>query len=445
MNIESVHDKLLSASSTFAVVGLGYVGLPLAAAFVEAGHTVLGFDLDAEKVDKLNRHECYVFHLGSAWLKANPQLFRATVSPTELTKADAIMICVPTPLQGDGQTPDLSYVVATANMIASRLRPGQLIVLESTVMPGTTRNLLGKILFEAGQSMGLTIGEDFFVGFSPEREDPGNKDYTLQEIPKIVSGLEPNATALITTLYSIICEKLVPVSSCEVAEAAKLLENTYRAVNIALVNELRMLFNEAHLDIHEVIEAAATKPFGFAPFYPGPGYGGGCIPVSPQYLNSWLADTIDAESSFISLATKMNDDVTRYILRELGKLLRQRGTTIHMAKILVLGVAYKANINDTRHSPSFPIMQRMLDSGAAVCYHDPYVPTLPKLRHYPDLQRLTSVPLIPATLAENDAVLICTPHSCYDYDFIAQHAKLVVDTRNVANVMTNAAYKVVKV
>jgi UDP-N-acetyl-D-glucosamine dehydrogenase len=416
---------ILGKTARVGVIGLGYVGLPLIRAFVAAGYRTLGFDVDPSKIDRLLAGTSYISHIPSEWIArclAEGQ-FEPTGDPRRLAEADAILICVPTPLS-DSRDPDLSYVENTARQIAAVLRPGQLVILESTTYPGTTRDVVLPLL-EAG---GLKVGRDFYLAYSPEREDPGNAHFEASVIPKVVGGIDLQSSRLAMLLYGQAVVKVVPVSSCEVAEACKILENTYRAVNIALVNELKMLYDRMGIDVWEVIEAAATKPFGFQPFYPGPGLGGHCIPIDPFYL-SWVARKHGMPTRFIELAGEINTQMPQYVVDRLTDALNERSKAVKGSKICVLGVAYKRDIDDPRESPSFVLMELLLARGAELTYNDPHVPALPKMRHH-RLPALTSTPLTADFLASQDCVLIATDHSAYDYDFIVRHAPLVVDTRN---------------
>ena len=342
---------------------------------------------------------------------------------TRLSEVDVVLICVPTPLT-DSRDPDLQYVESTTRSIASALRPGQLIVLESTTYPGTTRDLMLPILKESG----LTEGEDFFLAYSPEREDPGNPDFTAGTIPKVVGGLEPNSTELATLFYAQAISSVVPVDSCEAAEACKILENTYRSVNIAMVNELKVLFQKIGIDIWKVIDAAKTKPFGFQAFYPGPGLGGHCIPIDPFYL-SWVARKHEMPTKFIELAGEINSSMPLYVINRLAEALNQHGKPVKGSKVGILGMAYKKDVDDHRESPSFKLMEILLARGAEVTYCDPHVPKLPKMRHY-DVPAMSTQDLGPAYWSSLDCTLISTDHSLFDWDEIVEHSKLVVDTRN---------------
>ena len=421
------------------VIGLGYVGLPLISAFFNKGFRALGFDVDDKKVQALNQGRSYIKHINSdtvqKWRESGR--FEATAQPERLAEPDVLLICVPTPLN-DSRDPDLAYVIETTRSIAKSLRPGQLIILESTTYPTTTRDVMLPILEETG----LKAGQDFYLAYSPEREDPGNPDYTAAGIPKVVGGYDPVSLDLACTLYSQAIVRVVPVSSCEVAEACKILENTYRAVNIALVNELKLLFDRMGIDVWEVIDAAKTKPFGFQAFYPGPGLGGHCIPIDPFYL-TWLARRQGLTTRFIELAGEVNAHMPSYVITRLAEFLNERSKPIKGSKILLLGVAYKKDVDDPRESPSFVLMEELLKRGADLSYNDPHVPHLPSMRHH-DLPAMSSVELTPETLAAQDCVLIATDHSAYDYDFIVKYAPLVLDTRNATKSVTDAREKIVK-
>ena len=418
-------EAIQNKSAKVGVVGLGYVGIPLIQAFVKAGFSTMGFDIDQRKVDRLLAGESYIGHIPSSWIAEciGSKRFVPTADMKRLAEADAILICVPTPLS-ESRDPDLSYIEATARHIAASLRPGQLIVLESTTYPGTTRDVVLPIL----EASGLKAGKDFFLAYSPEREDPGNPNFTASAIPKVVGGIESQSAELAQILYSHAVVRVVPVSSCEVAEACKILENTYRSVNIAMVNELKVLFDRIGLDVWEVIEAAKTKPFGFQAFYPGPGLGGHCIPIDPFYL-SWVARKHGLITRFIELAGEINTSMPLYVINRVTEALNDAGKPIRGSKICILGIAYKKDVDDPRESPSFELIELLMDRGAVLSYNDPHVPKLPKMRHHRKLE-LNSQPLEPDFLASQDCVLIATDHSAYDYDLIVKHSRLVVDTRN---------------
>jgi UDP-N-acetyl-D-glucosamine dehydrogenase len=428
-----------SKKARVGVIGLGYVGLPLVRAFVEAGYRTLGFDVDQTKVDRLLAGESYISHIAGDWIArcVAEKQFAPTADMRRLAEPDALLICVPTPLT-NSRDPDLNYVENTARQIAAALRAGQLVVLESTTYPGTTRDVVLPLL----ESNGLEVGRDFYLAYSPEREDPGNARFSASVIPKVVGGIDQTSAELAQALYRQAVVEVVPVSSCEVAEACKILENTYRAVNIALVNELKMLYDRMGIDVWEVIEAAATKPFGFQPFYPGPGLGGHCIPIDPFYL-SWVARKHGLPTRFIELAGEINTHMPNYVVERLTAALNDRGKPIKGSKICVLGVAYKKNVDDPRESPAFVLMELLLARGAVLSYNDPHVAQLPAMRHH-CLPPMSNVKLTADFLASQDCVLIATDHSAYDYDFIVRHAPLVIDTRNATKNVADRADKVCK-
>lgn len=422
---EELIQKIITREAIVGVIGLGYVGLPLVKTFLLNGFQVVGFDVDQQKIDCLRRGESYIKYFPGSELK--PFLTKGNFQPTtdfqKLSQVEIIIICVPTPLDAH-RNPDLSYVLKTTRTVAEYLRPGQLIVLESTTYPGTTEEEMKPILEETG----LVVGQDFFLAYSPERENPGDTRYTTDKIPKVVGGVTPACLKVAQTLYDQIVVKTVPVSSCRVAEATKLLENIFRSVNIALVNELKMIFERMGIDVWEVIEAASTKPFGYMPFYPGPGYGGHCIPVDPFYL-TWKAKEVDYSTKFIELAGEINTQMPYYVVDRTIEALNDRGKAIRGAKILVLGVAYKKDVDDQRESPSLKIIQILQRKGAQVSYHDPYVPHCFGHRDYPDLD-LWSEELNESLLRKMDAVIVATDHSVYDFDWIVAQASLIIDTRN---------------
>ena len=419
--------RIQARSATVGIIGLGYVGLPLARAFARTGFHVVGFDIDPIKVAKLNAGKSYIKQIPDATIVGMREKgFEATDRFDRLNEPDAILICVPTPLT-ESREPDLSFVVDSAHTIAAQLRPGQLVVLESTTYPTTTRKVLLPIL----ERTGLIPGKEFLLAFSPEREDPGNANHSVHNTPKVVGGLCARSTELACALYTAIVPSVVPVSSPEVAEACKILENTYRAVNIALVNELKVLYDRMGIDVWEVIDAAKTKPFGFQAFYPGPGLGGHCIPIDPFYL-SWVARKYGLTTRFIELAGEVNTAMPSYVVTRIMEALNDRERAMKGSKIAILGMAYKKDVDDPRESPGFELMDLLLKKGAAVSYNDPHIPTLPKMRHWPQLGAMASTPLTAEYLAAQDCVLIATDHTAYDYEFIAKHARLVVDTRNAA-------------
>ena len=416
--------KIESKTAVVGIVGLGYVGLPLSHACLKSGYKVVGFDIDQRKIDCLKAGKPYIHHLGQPffdYLKSN-EGFLGTSNPEDLKKADAILICVPTPL-GHHKEPDLTFVLESTKLVAKVLRKGQLVSLESTTYPGTTRDEMGPIL----DATGLKRNEDYFLAYSPEREDPGNPDFSASVIPKLVGGTDEASGKLAFALYSRVVSKAHFVSSAEVAETAKLLENIFRAVNIALVNEMKTVLTDMNIDVWEVVAAASTKPFGFMPFYPGPGLGGHCIPIDPFYL-TWKAKEVGRTTRFIELAGEVNTAMPHYVLERTQNALNDDSKSLKGAKVLVIGVAYKKNIDDSRESPSAEVIELLRDKGAEVSYHDPHIPTYPSMRKY--RIDLKSVDLGEATLKSSDCVLILTDHDAVDYANIARHAKLVVDTRN---------------
>ncbi len=436
---DEVKKKIDSKEALVGVIGLGYVGLPLIKAFIDGGFRTIGFDVDASKVETLMAGKSYIKHLPDEWIAGciSDNSFMPTADLSKMAEADALIICVPTPLN-DSRDPDLFYVEETTRSIASHLRPGQLVVLESTTYPGTTRDVILPIL----EATGKQAGTDFFLAYSPEREDPGNPNFSASGIPKVVGGLDDASLELALALYSHAVVDTVSVSSCEVAEACKILENTYRSVNIAMVNELKPLFTEIGIDVWEVIDAAKTKPFGFQAFYPGPGLGGHCIPIDPFYL-SWIARKHEIPARFIELAGEINTSMPNYVITRLSEALNKQAKPIHGSKIGVLGVAYKKDIDDPRESPSFKLMELLLERGADLSYNDPHIPTLPKMRHY-DVPPMESSELTKDYLQTLDCVLIATDHSAYDYDMIVQNAPLVVDTRNATSGVTEGRHKICK-
>ena len=433
------------------IIGCGYVGLPLGLRFAEAGHRVMGFDTDPSKVDKLNHGQTYIQHIPQNKIQQFVQSkhFGATTDFAKLAEVDAIIICVPTPLD-QRREPDLSYVANTAQAIRPHLQRGQLVVLESTTYPGTTEELVLPVLEETGMKCPVAHGPDhenvatdFFLAFSPEREDPGNKQFGLAQIPKIVGGVNPPSGRAALALYAQIVAKVVPVSSTQAAEMAKLLENIFRCVNIALVNELKMLAMRMGIDIWEVIDAAATKPFGFMPFYPGPGLGGHCIPVDPFYL-SWKAREYDFATRFIELAGEVNTAMPYNVVDSVAAALNERQKSLKGSRIMVLGVAYKKDVDDLRESPSLKIIEQLVLRGAKVDYNDPHFAQIHKLRHY-NFEGMKSVPIDSKTLASYDCVLIATDHTAYDYPMIVESAQLVVDTRNATRRIARHRNKIVLV
>ncbi|MGZ3559621.1 MAG: nucleotide sugar dehydrogenase [Thermodesulfobacteriota bacterium] len=431
-------EKILTKEALIGIVGMGYVGLPLVLRFCEEDFRVLGFDVDSRKVATLKRGKSYLKSISSSRISQfiRSGRFDATDDFSRLGEPDCILICVPTPLT-EKMEPDLQYIETTIEAVRERMRKGQLIVLESTTYPGTTEELILPRL----KSSGLKVGQDFFLAFSPEREDPGNKRFTTHQIPKVVAGVTPSCQKVVTALYRQIIKEVVPVSSPRVAELTKLLENIYRSVNIALVNELKMLADRMGIDIWEVIEAASTKPFGFSPFYPGPGMGGHCIPIDPFYL-SWKAREYDFTTRFIFLAGEINVHVPYYVVAKIQDALNGMGKSIKGARILILGVAYKKDVDDARESPALAIMSLLQKKGAAILYHDPYIPVLPHFRKY--YFKLKSSPLTQKLLQGIDAAVVVTDHSCIDYSWVVKHAPLVIDTRNVTKDMKQWKKKIVK-
>jgi UDP-N-acetyl-D-glucosamine dehydrogenase len=431
-------ERIQRKKALVGVIGLGYVGLPLVREFTRGGMRVLGFDIDEGKVKALKAGRSYIEHIPSSTVREMVKggRFEATSDFDRLKEADCILICVPTPLTKQRE-PDMSYIEKTSDAIAKRLRKGQLVVLESTTYPGTTREVVLPIL----ERTGLKVGKDFFLAFSPEREDPGRKDYSTRTIPKVVGGFDEPSLAAAVATYRMAIENVVPVSSCEAAEACKILENTYRCVNIALVNELKLLFDRMGIDVWEVIHAASTKPFGFTPFYPGPGLGGHCIPIDPFYL-SWKAREYGMSTKFIELAGEVNVGMPRWVINKCMEALNEQGKSLRGSKVLVLGLAYKKDIDDVRESPSLELIELLKEHGAKVDYNDPHVPRTHRMREY-DL-KMTSVPLTAANLARYDLVLISTDHSSYDYQSIVDGSRLVIDTRNATKGVKRNRKKIVK-
>lgn len=423
--LENFLKKIENKQTRVGVVGMGYVGLPLSLTFAKAGFKVTGFDIDKDKVKMLNSGKSYIKHIPDEEVKSQQSNFKATSNFKMFSEQDSILICVPTPLTPNRE-PDLTYIINTATEIARHLRPGQLISLESTTYPGTTE----EVLLPMFEKVGLKVGRDYFLVFSPEREDPANPDFSTATIPKVIGGVTKNCLKAGVALYSTIVEKTVPVSSPRVAEATKLLENIYRSVNIAMVNELKMLFDRMEIDIFEVIEAAKTKPFGFQAFYPGPGLGGHCIPIDPFYL-SWKARNYDITTRFIELAGEINTSMPYFVVQKVIDALNSQQKPLKGSKILILGMAYKKNVDDMRESPSLKLMELLEKSGAKVDYNDPFIPHLPKTRHYNF--KKSSVSLTPAKLKQYDLVLLSTDHDFYREKsrFLMDNSKLIVDTRNV--------------
>jgi UDP-N-acetyl-D-glucosamine dehydrogenase len=416
--------KCRDRSAVVAVLGLGYVGLPLVLRFSEAGFRVLGIDIDPGKVERLNRGESYIRHVASAAIaQARGRGFRATADFALAREADALIICVPTPLNKHRE-PDLSFVTGTVDSIVPHLRSGQVVCLESTTYPGTTEEELKPRI----EATGLKVGRDIFLVYSPEREDPANPDFDTRTIPKLCGGSTASCLEAGKALYGAAIDRVVAVGSTRVAEMAKLLENIHRAVNIGLVNEMKVIADRMGLDIHEVIRAAATKPFGFVAYYPGPGLGGHCIPIDPFYL-TWKARELGLSTRFIELAGEVNRNMPEWVVGKVVDALNQRARAVRGSSILILGIAYKRNVDDMRESPAVALMESLAAKGASISYSDPYVPVFPRMReHYFDL---TSVPLTPESVAGYDCVVLATDHGAFDYAMIQRHARLIVDTRGV--------------
>jgi UDP-N-acetyl-D-glucosamine dehydrogenase len=438
---QTLKRKIEDRSAVIGICGLGYVGLPLVCAIGANGFRVLGFDVDTQKVSKLNSGESYIRHISSetiAHFIASGR-FAATNDFRRISEADVIAICVPTPLTRHRE-PDLSHVVATVTSIAKSARPGQLIVLESTTYPGTTSEVLAPIFTEEG----LHSGRDIFLAFSPEREDPGNPNYETSTIPKVVGGDGAEALDLAASFYGGFVRQVVPVSTPSTAEAVKLTENIFRAVNIALVNELKVIFLKMGIDIWEVVEAAKTKPFGFMPFYPGPGLGGHCIPIDPFYL-TWKAREYEIATRLIELAGEINTSMPNYVVTRLTEELDSRFRKgLNGASILLVGLAYKKNVDDVRESPSFKLMDLLEKRGAIVNYYDPFVPLIPEAREHPRFSHRRAIPFDPVRIASFDATLIVTDHDSVDYCALVEHSKIVVDTRNVCGRLGIISEKVTK-
>jgi UDP-N-acetyl-D-glucosamine dehydrogenase len=422
--LEQLTTRLRERTAVIGIIGLGYVGLPLTLRYAEAGLRVLGIDIDAAKVGRLNDGDSYIKHIAADDVaRARQRGFEATSDFTRAGEPDALIICVPTPLNAYRE-PDLSFVLDTADALLPFMRPGQILSLESTTYPGTTDEELKPRL----ESRGFTVGQDVFLVFSPEREDPGNPDFHTRTIPKICGGVTPACLEAGVALYSPAIDQVVPVSSTRAAELTKLLENIHRAVNIGLVNEMKIIADRMQIDIHEVIRAAATKPFGFTPYYPGPGLGGHCIPIDPFYL-TWKAREYGLHTRFIELAGEINSDMPHWVVGKVTDALNLRGKSVMGSRVLVLGIAYKKDVEDMRESPSVELMEILRDKGALVDYSDPHVPVFPRMReHRFDLR---SVALDPQRIAAYDVVLLATAHTAFDYDLIRRYAALIVDTRGV--------------
>lgn len=431
---KTLRERLSGRTATVGIVGMGYVGLPLAIAAQRAGFSVIGFDIDQEKVAIINGGKSPIQNIDHDKVKAmvDSKKFHASANFDEMANADAILICVPTPLSHHRE-PDVSFIERTGEAIQPRLKAGQLIVLESSTYPGTTQDVLRPIL----EKSGLKAGKDFFLAFSPEREDPGNIDFETSTIPRVVGGDDPTTADLVATLYRQIIEKVVEVSSCGTAEAVKLTENIFRAVNIALVNELKMIFDPMGINVWEVVEAAKTKPFGFMAFYPGPGIGGHCIPIDPFYL-TWKAREYNVPTRFIELAGEINAEAPRYVVdRLVDALSRKQKKALNGARILLLGMAYKKNVDDMRESPSLVLLELLEAAGATVDYYDTFIPVIPKTREHAALAGRKSVGWDKATVGSYDAALVCTEHDTVDYGQLVEWSKLVVDTRNATKSVKN--------
>ncbi len=436
--LENLKDKIAKKKYLLGVIGLGYVGLPLSLTFLRKDISVLGFDVDPDKIDRIHAGRSYIKHIPSDELSGFVQQdkFSATADFSRLNEPDVLLICVPTPLT-QNREPDMQFIENTARSIAKALRPGQLVILESTTYPGTTVDLLQPIL----EHSGLKGGEDFALAYSPEREDPGNPQYSTADIPKVVGGINKESTSLACDFYNTALQTVVEVSSTQAAEMSKLLENIFRSVNIAMVNELKILCHRMGIDIWEVIRASSTKPFGFMPFYPGPGLGGHCIPIDPFYLTS-KAREYDFPTKFIELAGEINTAMPYYVIQRVMEALNSRRKPINGSKVLLLGLAYKKDVDDPRESPSFKLIELLQGKGAEVIYNDPHIPTIPPVRKYSF--SMDSTELTPETLAAVDCVLLATDHSAYDYQFIMEHADLIIDTRNAFTGLKGAAEKVVQ-
>jgi UDP-N-acetyl-D-glucosamine dehydrogenase len=416
-------EKLNNRTALIGIVGLGYVGLPLLLRYVEAGYKVLGFDIDPDKVEKLHRGETYIKHIPASAIAHARSGFEATTDFSRASEADALILCVPTPLD-EHREPDLSFVLNTTDSLVPYLRKDQVVSLESTTYPGTTdEELMPRV-----ESTGLKVGHDIYLVFSPEREDPGNPLFTTRTIPKVVGGITPACLAAGVALYNQVIDKVVPVSSTRTAEMTKLLENIHRAVNIGLVNEMKIVADRMGIDIHEVIRAAATKPFGFVPYYPGPGLGGHCIPIDPFYL-TWKAREYGINTRFIELAGEVNSNMPNWVVGKIADALNDRCKSIKGSRFLILGIAYKKNIDDMRESPAVELMELLQEKGGEIAYTDPHVPVFPKMREHHF--GLASIDVTPETLAGFDCVVVATNHDAFDYALIKQHAKLIVDTRGV--------------
>lgn len=413
--------KIASKESLIGIVGLGYVGLPLGLRFAEAGFNVLGFDIDSFKIEKISRGKSYIEHISSDSIERVQDKFKATTDFSKVSEVDAIILCVPTPLN-KYREPDLSFVLDTMRTVKPYLKAGQILSLESTTYPGTTEEELKPMI----ESIGLTVGKDFYLVYSPEREDPGNPNFSTRTIPKVVGGSTPSCLEVGVALYSQVIDKVVPVSSTQAAEMTKLLENIHRAVNIGLVNEMKIVADKMGIDIHEVIDAAATKPFGFVAYRPGPGIGGHCIPIDPFYL-TWKAREYGINTRFIELAGQINSSMPNFIMKKIALALNAQEKSVKGSKVLILGLAYKKNVDDARESPSIFLMEKLREDGAVLSYSDPHLPTFPKMReHFFDL---ASTALTAESLQSFDCVVLATDHDGFDYELIQKNSKVLIDTR----------------
>ena len=439
-HLDQLKQKIQSKQARVGVVGLGYVGLPLAVEFAQAGFTVTGIDIDSNKIEAINRGESYIQDIPTETLAplVKSGKLKATTDFSAVDSLDTINICVPTPLRKT-KDPDMSYIVNACQEIAKHLHPGTLMILESTTYPGTTDELMLPMF----ENPGFKVGEDFFLCFSPERVDPGNAKFQTKNIPKVVGGITPACTEAGALFYRQALDTVVPVSSTRVAEMVKLLENTFRMINIGLVNEIALMCDRMDINVWEVIEAAATKPFGFMPFYPGPGLGGHCIPIDPFYL-SWKTKQAGIEARFIELAGEINTHMPHYVVNQLAAFLNDEAKPIKGSKVCILGAAYKKDVDDPRESPTFELMKLLIKRGAVISYNDPHVPSLPKMRHYPDLPAMTSQELTPEFLASQDCILVSTDHSAYDFKHIVKHARMVLDTRNATKNVVEGRDKIRK-
>ena len=427
-DVKKLEEKFLSHKATIGIIGLGYVGLPLMLRYTEVGFKALGFDVDDKKIKALKAGKSYIEHLGSDRVKsAMDKGMDATIDMSRIAEVDAIILCVPTPLN-EYREPDLSFVINTIDSILPYIKANQVVSLESTTYPGTTdEEIVPRV-----QSKGFTIGKDFFVIFSPEREDPGNAHFSTSTIPKVVGGYTANCLTIGKALYGTVINKIVPVSSTKVAEMTKLLENIHRSVNIGLVNEMKIVADKMGIDIHEVIDAAATKPFGFVAYRPGPGIGGHCIPIDPFYL-TWKAREYGLHTRFIELAGEINSSMPEYVINRMTSALNEKCKSIKNSKVLILGVAYKKNVDDMRESPSLELIKELKQKGAQISYHDPHVPFMPTLRKY-HFEEMHSIELTEKAIQSFDVVLLATDHDKVNYDLIIKHANLIIDTRGKLNI-----------